>query len=235
MSLYLMQLSIDPAALLQFGRQEGVLRYDATGTDYLLHCWLISLFGVRAPKPFRYFEKEHKLLGYAKDDAKTLLETAKSFATPLAYTALREESLATKPMPRMWRDGLRIRMEVLACPVSRKEGTEKDVYLRALDRWGSGAPPRFEVYTGWFVRQWGTAVAFEKIAVHGFVRTRTVRRIHENGGRQLRVVEHPSVIFRATAGIVDGEAFAALLARGIGRHRSFGYGMVLLAPAGAAP
>jgi len=32
----------------------------------------------------------------------------------------------------------------------------------------------------------------------------------------------------------DSAAFAALLARGIGRHRAFGFGMLLLKPAAAA-
>jgi len=33
--------------------------------------------------------------------------------------------------------------------------------------------------------------------------------------------------------VQDPQAFAALLARGLGRHRSFGYGCLLLAPPGA--
>ena len=32
--------------------------------------------------------------------------------------------------------------------------------------------------------------------------------------------------------ITDGEKFAQLLARGIGRHRAYGYGMLLLRPPG---
>ena len=31
--------------------------------------------------------------------------------------------------------------------------------------------------------------------------------------------------------ITDGGAFASLLARGVGRHRAYGYGMMLLRPA----
>jgi CRISPR system Cascade subunit CasE len=30
--------------------------------------------------------------------------------------------------------------------------------------------------------------------------------------------------------VVDADKFAALLARGVGRHRAFGYGMLLLSP-----
>jgi CRISPR system Cascade subunit CasE len=44
------------------------------------------------------------------------------------------------------------------------------------------------------------------------------------------VVERPQALFGAEAVVVDGERFADLLARGIGRHRAFGFGMVLVAP-----
>ena len=30
--------------------------------------------------------------------------------------------------------------------------------------------------------------------------------------------------------VTDPDAFAALLARGVGRHRAYGYGMILLRP-----
>ena len=33
--------------------------------------------------------------------------------------------------------------------------------------------------------------------------------------------------------VTDSAAFAALLARGVGRHRAYGYGMLLLRPARA--
>ncbi|MFG1478963.1 type I-E CRISPR-associated protein Cas6/Cse3/CasE [Xanthobacter sp. V4C-4] len=33
-----------------------------------------------------------------------------------------------------------------------------------------------------------------------------------------------------TLSVRDAEAFGVLLARGVGRHRAFGYGMLLLSP-----
>ena len=58
---------------------------------------------------------------------------------------------------------------------------------------------------------------------------RMLRR-DRSGGNRLRGVERPQALFGGTAVIRDGERFAALLARGIGRHRAFGSGMVLLSP-----
>ncbi len=42
----------------------------------------------------------------------------------------------------------------------------------------------------------------------------------------------PEAEFEGTLEVLDGTAFHAVLARGIGRHRAFGYGMLLVRPAG---
>jgi CRISPR system Cascade subunit CasE len=55
-----------------------------------------------------------------------------------------------------------------------------------------------------------------------FQRTRVQR-----GGRR---IEGPDAVVHGTLTITDPTAFAALLARGVGRHRSYGYGMLLLRP-----
>ncbi|MFG1332515.1 type I-E CRISPR-associated protein Cas6/Cse3/CasE [Xanthobacter autotrophicus] len=39
-----------------------------------------------------------------------------------------------------------------------------------------------------------------------------------------------SAVLVGTLTVRDAQAFAALLARGVGRHRAFGYGMLLLSP-----
>lgn len=54
----------------------------------------------------------------------------------------------------------------------------------------------------------------------------------EKGGRRLVNLERPQALMTGEMVIADAAAFAALLARGIGRHRAFGYGMLLLRPAG---
>jgi CRISPR system Cascade subunit CasE len=37
-------------------------------------------------------------------------------------------------------------------------------------------------------------------------------------------------LLRGELTVADPDAFSALLARGVGRHRAFGYGMLLLRP-----
>jgi CRISPR system Cascade subunit CasE len=46
-----------------------------------------------------------------------------------------------------------------------------------------------------------------------------------------RPPERPNAVLEGTLRVVDAEAFRALLARGVGRHRAFGFGMLLVRPA----
>jgi len=240
MSLYLVRLPFDAPMLLRFAREHGIGADDET-LGYLLHAWLKALFGEHAPKPFRYREQRHRntdaivaaprdVLAYSALSHDALLEHARLFASPLAWAALDEAGVASKCMPKEWRAGQRLRMEVLACPVSRKDDEEKDIYLRVLEREGDSAPSRAEVYRRWFQSQWHGSVSFESIEMVGMVaRSRLLRRARNDGNR-LRVVERPQATFLAQAVIENPMRFVSLLARGIGRHRAFGFGMVLLAP-----
>ena len=66
-----------------------------------------------------------------------------------------------------------------------------------------------------------------------FKRTRMLNRpIGRDGRRRQSETEGPDAVFRGRLRIEDDAGFTELLARGIGRHRAFGFGMLLLAPPG---
>lgn len=227
--LHLVRIPVHAPRLLRFAFDHGITQEDET-LGYTLHAWFAALFGEDAPKPFRYLERRGEVLGYAHLPAAELLAQAQAFASPQAWAALDAEGVASKPLPDEWRSGQRLRLEVLTCPVSRKDNEEKDVYLRALDRTGRETPPRAEVYRQWFMAQWGETLRLEQVELLGMSARSQLLRRARNGGNRLRVVERPQALFGADAVVQDGTAFAAQLARGIGRHRAFGFGMVLLAP-----
>jgi CRISPR system Cascade subunit CasE len=228
-TLHLLRIPVDPPRLLRFAAAHGITQEDET-LGYTLHAWLAALFGAHAPKPFRYFAHRQEVLAHTTEDAATLIVHAQAFAKPEAWAALGADGVAGKPMPTAWRVGQRLRLEVLACPTSRQGDEEKDVYLRALDRLGEKAPARGEIYQAWFQRQWGSAVQLANVELLGMrARARLLRRARD-GTHRLRVVERPEGLFAADAVITNPERFQMLLARGIGRHRAFGYGMVLLSP-----
>lgn len=224
---HLLRIPVHAPRLLRFGAEHGIRQEDET-LGYTLHAWFAALFGTQTPKPYRYLERRSEVLAYATTDAATLLAHAQAFASPQAWAALDPGGVASKPMPDAWKTGQRLHLEVLTCPVSRQDDEEKDLYLRALSRLGNAAPPRAEVYQTWFIKQWGDAVRLEQVEVLGMTaRSRLLRRAR-NGTNRLRIVERPQALFSAGAVILDPDRFSGLLARGIGRHRAFGFGMVLL-------
>lgn len=227
-ALYLIRLPLRLPLLLRFAAAHDITRGDE-GLGYSLHLWLTGLFGELAPKPFRLFESKGELFGYAAVNHQDLLNHARTFAPPLAWEALEVEGVASKPMPADWQVGQRLRLETLTCPVRRHGREEKDAYLHALDRLGERAPSRAAVYRDWFIEQWEGVFRFESVRVMGMrARQRLTRRAHT--GRRLVPVERPQALLLGQGCIQDPERFAMLLARGIGRHRAFGFGMVLLAP-----
>ena len=69
--------------------------------------------------------------------------------------------------------------------------------------------------------------ALESASIDRMLRAEIRRR---NAGRRLVTLEGPDTTFSGVLRVTDTDAFGALLARGVGRHRAFGYGMVLLRP-----
>ena len=87
---------------------------------------------------------------------------------------------------------------------------------------------REQVYGEWLSRQFEIrgGAALESATLQSFQRTRAIRKRHR------RYSEGPDALMRGNLVITDGDAFARLLAGGVGRHRAYGYGMLLLRPAG---
>ena len=85
---------------------------------------------------------------------------------------------------------------------------------------------REDVYTDWLSDQlWRHGCAeLESASLQTFQRTRAVRSL------QGRPVEGPSALMRGVLRVNDAEAFSRLIERGVGRHRAYGYGMLLLRP-----
>jgi CRISPR system Cascade subunit CasE len=233
----MVRMDLLPIALMRFAAVHGLTKVDDDGHGYALHSWLAAMFGAVAPKPFRLLssvrEGGHTVLGYVSQSHEALLDHAQAFADPLAFAALVPGTLASKPMPAAWRPGLRLRVEVLACPTSRMDSEEKEVYLRTIDRLGESAPSREQVYREWFARQVAPAVELTGMRLQGFARVKLARRSQmPEGGRRLLSMERPRALLAADATVRDGDRFADLLRRGVGRHRAFGFGMLLLRPTG---
>ena len=205
-----------------------------------MHCLLMETFGGISPKPFRLLAPRQSgvlrgvLYGYAQVSADRLIDSAASFADPLQTLVLPKESIQTKAMPLDWESGRRLGFEVLVRPVVRQTrnaehpGAERDAYQREAEQLPKGRmlPSREDVYVRWLsdrlARQGGAKL--EECRLAGFRRVRVVRKLHGPS------IDGPSAVMHGTLTICEGSKFSELLRSGIGRHRSYGYGMLLLRP-----
>lgn len=230
--------------------------------SYAVHAALTAAFGDQAPKPFRLYERRSRiapseiaaadLYGYTGADGPTLLDHARTFADPEIASCLDVESLATKAMPVAWESGRRLGFEVRVRPVLRRDrpgnrdaACERDAFQAACQQAegdGAGAsielPRRESVYRDWLAGRLGASggarLIEDSVRLATFQRLRVARRraADASGRRPLASTEGPDAVLAAVLEITDGSAFAMLLRRGIGRHRAFGFGMLLLRPVG---
>ena len=210
--------------------------------DHAMHCLLTECFGELAPKPFRALfprgGSKGTLYGYGTAAADALRDAASTFACPLQSQIIPADSLDSKPMPAEWADGKRLGFEVRIRPtrrLNRPDGdklhtAERDAFLmQALD----DARPtlsREEVYREWLSERLKrrSAARLEFANLQSFQRIRAYRKRNA-----ARYSEGPDALMRGELTVTDGAAFACLLKKGIGRHRAYGYGMLLLRPAGS--
>lgn len=229
-AMHMVQLRFDPRAFVRLAARAGDVGYGA-------HQVLLALFGSRAPQPFRLLRDRDRttILGYAAEPLEALQAYAACAAEPAHLSAVRWADSASKPMPTNWQIGMRFQYEVQVCPIKRTrtpKPREVDVWLdhaRSLDK-DVPAPSRQDIYTGWLnaqiARQGGAEI--ESVRMTRFERVRLARKHHAKGSRAR--MERPLAVLVGTLRVSDPVAFMALLRRGIGRHRAFGFGMLMLRP-----
>jgi CRISPR system Cascade subunit CasE len=235
-ALQMVELAPDLPALLRFLHGQGLDGRGDEDLGYGVHAWLRAAFGDLAPQPFRLFAKAGRpvrLLGYCAVDAVALAGRLRDFAEPTVHAVCPPEGIASRPMPRL-ATGRRLAFELLCCPVARKAraGTEKDLFLLRADQADPAARlDRAQVYGDWVREQFGGAAEVVDLRMAGFRLLRQTRRTQPTGaGRKSARLTRPHVLIQGECVVADPESFAGLLSRGIGRHRAFGYGMLLLRP-----
>ncbi len=241
-TLHMIQCTLDPKAFMAFAQEQGLdPGRDELDLGYLGHAWLKAAFGDLAPCPWRLLmprradrRRPSRILAYSGQPAEALADHLARYADPSVTAVCSPEAVLGKALPREWPANRRYAFEALCCPVGRKArtGQEKDVFLIEADHAGENALDRSEVYRRWFRSQAEAmeGIHVEDVALEGFRLSKTLRKTHgqpREATRRLR----PQAVFQGILQVRDGASLMSLLRRGIGRHRAFGFGMVLLRPA----
>ena len=258
--LHMIRADINMREFQRWAGSHGMIRAGAFDEGYAMHCLLKGIYGERAPKPFRIIAardaRKGVLYGYAEADADELRELADCFCDPLQASVIPAEYVQSKTMPDEWRAGRRLGFETLIRPVVRSRGigatisgsekvheaaarrpeyargaktVEVDAFQYESAHLGEGEMERSRacVYKDWLGKRIESrgGAELEDASLQSFRRTRAVRRLRG------RASEGPAALMRGTLVVGDDPAkFAELLRCGVGRHRAYGFGMLLVRP-----
>ena len=236
--LNLMHLRPDLRRLLPWAQCHRLLPERGQGDlGYAFHAALKAAWAELAPQPFSY-RTGQGLLAYSTVPAAELHAAAALAAPELALMLGLDEcdgspGLLIRPFPQVWQTGQMLGFEVRVRPIVRKEGRELDAFLSTAIRQPDVQLTREAVYRNWLVQQLGDAAVLLESSLAEFRLTSVIRRAASDkvGTRPKQPVTGPDAVFTGVLQVQSGVAFAQLLARGLGRHRAFGYGMLLLKPA----
>ena len=244
-NLHLHRIVLQDPLDLQRAARDMALPDHPYDPDYILHSLLAELVGPGHLQPFVADPRArgNAVLAYSGLNEDGLREQAHTVAPPEVFNLVDWETSQGKRLPTTWPVGKQVGFRARVSPVVRgpkghgsngaeikKKRPEVDAYLARC--WQQEeAPDREAVYREWLGRELARDGAAEPIEMHmtGFRLKRALRR---DGARKAGAITRPDALFKGTLRIADPEAFHALLRRGLGRHRGFGFGMLLLTAEG---
>jgi len=237
--LYLVCLHPQLNHLLPWAHKHGLVAgYGQGDLGYAFHAALKAGFADLAPQPFSY-RNDRGLLAYSANGE--ALKVRAAIARPEVAEmlglnpSLHSSGLLIRPFPQSWKPGQRLSFELSVRPIVRtKDGRERDVFLSTIEGQRATGLSRQAVYTDWLKRQFCGAADLHEVRMTQFQLNAVVRRSARSaeGKRAKKPLLGPNAVFAGVLQVLDSEAFAMLVSRGVGRHRAFGYGMLLLKPWG---
>lgn len=234
------RLLFDTKRFFDFAARRGLLNGESD-SGYAVHSLLGELFQDLAPKPFfisNWDKRFFTLLFYSDSTREDFMNQARLFSDPSCYSVVDWDRFDQKPLPEKWNPGLKLGFDVRVCPVKRKKavegfrtqnGAEIDAYLSYLENRDKdqAIQTRFQVYEEWVRKQLEESeVKCLKIETKSFKLISLQRR---NNEREIKsYITRPEAFVNGVIEIINPESFSQLMKRGIGRHRAFGFGMILL-------
>lgn len=253
MKLHLVHAPLDMRRFNRWAGNRELIRRGTFDAGYGFHILLSSTFGKGVLQPFRLFASERRrkgaLYAYSVVDQTELRRLAAAVAPPDCEAVVDPRRLRSKPMPTHFERGKRLGFDLRLRPVRRvgrnvqdpqlgsafKRGSEVDAFqLELLKRFPTETEKsaatkagitRQSIYKDWLSERLGDAVTVEHCELAAFQRTRVIRG---NGVGP----EGPDAVLHGTVTVANEQEFGRMLCKGVGRHRAYGYGMLLLRPPG---
>ena len=261
MTPHLVHAPVRSGELDEWIRNRALSQNGKTDMGFALHVLLSVTFGKSVLQPFRLFRphggEQGSLYAICAQEAGELRETAEMVAPPDCAAVFDLERMRSKLLPRKFREGQRLGFDLRARPVRRLDrptrlkgapyrlpaGSEADAFdvAEMLEAEENGRRAR-ERRNGWPERRRPEAERREaayrewlQYRLKDCARVESCRLAHYRWEysvrRSRRGPEGPDAVLQGTAEVTEPDRFAEMVRRGVGRHRAFGFGLLLLRPA----
>ena len=231
--IYMIRAQLDSAQLNNWIRGRNIYGGKPPDLGYALHKLLAELFGAIAPRPYRVksggAQGRLTLYGYSPANADALRQFITEFAAPSQMDVIPSHTIESKPMPIMFEEGRRLGYEIHIRPMRRSNrNIEVDAAVSPIDDDGNPTHPNrkpAEAYAFWLKRRLeanGAKMTSAKIMRAG--RAWAIRT--KNAKPKLG----PAATMSGELTVINPKIFAQAIAQGIGRHKAYGYGMIMLHP-----
>jgi CRISPR system Cascade subunit CasE len=246
--LCLHSLAVDIRAATELARRQRLIGdRDSRDDGYMTHAVLAAALGESAPRPFvleheldpaRVVDRDATVLAYSSLSLDELMQVADeeygriiSWERSRAVVVPDVEAGAVVPFTTRVAPIVRSRA---ASPDreghGRGHGREMDAFLAECIRVGRDVKvSREAVYRDWLQRQLGDAADVHRFELRDSRRAVAMRRGYRGQEhRERHYMSLSTAIMRGSLLVRDERAFRAVMTRGLGRHRSFGLGMMLV-------
>ena len=251
MTAHLIFAPMDMRVFNRWAADRGLVKHGTFDQGFALHVLLSATFGKGVLQPFRLISSPRRhaasLYAYADEDQTALQRVAETVATPDCLEALDTGRLRSKRMRMEYSTGQHLGFDLRVRPVRRlhgevahvngrvlAKGSEIDVFVTMFNQEPSDGAARLDqpsaarreaIYVSWLAERFGDAAEIDaaRCRMTAFSRSRAVR-----GDR--RGPEGPDAVIQGVLMVSNPERFVERIRSGIGRHKAYGYGMVLLRP-----
>ena len=237
MKIFLVELYFNIKDLFLLARKRNLPLFKIDN-NYLIHQVLLELFGDNQLKLFSVIEISNKfirVLSYSKINHIELQKQAQLYANPFIYNICNWSLIKSKQMPQEWKVNQKLSFEVKIIPIKRlsvplgnfHKNTEIDVFL--YEKIKNRKENRESVYIDWATKLINSKyiVDVKSLKIISLSQTQMIRRNHQKD-RKSKVLSRTAITFNGVMSVFEPNLFNRILLNGIGRHKSFGFGMILL-------
>lgn len=231
--IHMIRARINSARLNDWIRGRNIYGGKPPDLGYALHKLLAEMFGAIAPRPYRVKSREGldhlTLYGYSPAPAPDLTRCIEEFAAPSQIGVIPPQTIESKPMPTLFDKGRRLGYEVHIRPMRRlNKNVQIDAAVSPIDDDGNPIYPNrkpAQAYAYWLGRRLeNNGAKMESSKIMRLQRAWAIRTLR--GKPNLG----PAATMSGELTVIDSQTFAKAIARGIGRHKAYGYGMLMLHP-----